>query len=291
MYSYGCAGTWLLSAILERCFDKPYCELLANELLGPLNISVTRRAAYDGADGSRICPALGEGLAIDGNDVLRFLAYRMSTGAENAVGLAPVLLGSESDITPLSAWSPLERGVRLGWKHYGAGWLGHNSVLPGAPTLLRVHARHRIGLLVTCTHHSPTSVATALLGKALPEYFSLQMPKLLTAAEAAQQDLSRYVGVYQNAATSIHVQLSEQNALRIQAFRRSEDPARRQPFSAARLRPARAEIFFAQPADPAFIPFVQFLSPLGQAFAYLWNGTALWPNVALEERTSLGALQ
>jgi hypothetical protein len=183
----------------------------------------------------------------------------------------------DSEVLALPGWSPRECGIRLGWKYYGSGWFGHNSVHPGAPALLRVHPRGRIAFVVACTHHSPTSVATAVLGRDLPEFVSLHMPKLLTAAESASKDVSQYVGVYQKASATIRVTGKTITSLELRVYRRRGRVTDTQPFVSVRLRPARDNIFFAQPSDSLLVPFVQFIEPAEGSFNYLWNGTTLWP--------------
>ncbi len=277
LYSYGRAGAWLLCAILERCYNKTYAQVLNDELLAPLGITIGVHGAYDTTEAARICGATGGGLAISGRDLLQFLQYQLSGLDRACLGRAdPNSLDSE--VIALPGWSPRECGIRLGWKHYGSGWFGHNSVHPGAPALLRVNPRHRLGFIVACTHHSPMSVATAVLGKDLPGFVSLHMPKLLTAAESAGKDASRYVGVYQKAATAIRVTGSAITSLELRAYKRSGGATDPSPFFTARLRPARENIFFTQPSDAQMIPFVQFVEPSEGSFEYLWNGTTLWPN-------------
>lgn len=279
LYSYGRTGAWLLCAILERCYDKPYTQVLCDELLTPLGISPGTH--QDEADTIRICGATGEGFAISGPDFLRFLQYQLSGLDCACFGRAdPDSLDEE--VVSLPGWSPRECGIRLGWKHYGSGWFGHNSVHPGAPTLLRVHPRHRLGLIVACTDHSPVSVATAVLGKEVPEFVSLRMPKLLSAEERASKDTSSYVGVYQNAATAMSISGATLSSLELRAYKRVGGETAPEPFFAAQLRPARDNIFFARPSDHQFLPFVQFVQPNEGSFRYLWNGTALRPRASQE---------
>jgi CubicO group peptidase (beta-lactamase class C family) len=281
LYSYGRVGAWLLCAILERCYDKPYTRVLRDELLTPLGLCIAPSGREEAAKEHRVCGATGEGFTLAGSDLLRFLQYQICGLNRTSLGRGnPGAL--ESEVFALPGWSPRECGTRLSWKHYGSGWFGHNSVHPGAPALLRVHPRHRIGFIVACTHHSPTSVATAVFGNDLPEFVSLHMPKLLTAAESSGKGVSQYLGLYQKAAAAIHITGTTITSLELRVHRRDGEATDTQPFITARLRPARDNIFFVQPADAQLVPFVQFVEPVEGSFNYLWNGTALWPAGASE---------
>jgi hypothetical protein len=275
-YSYGSGGTWVLCAILERTFGLPYTRLLRRHLCEPLGIELGALSSADTIAQARVCPALGENLALSSRDFVRFLQYHLAGGKPWCLGSAEVAKLTD-ELVALPGWSPLECGVRLSWKHFGSGWFGHNSILPGAPTLIRLHPRRGVGLLIACTQHAPMSVANAVLANALPDYPSIHMPKLLSAEEALGIDCSRFVGTYENASATFDVSGNSGSSLEVKVRRKQGDLPERDAFFTARLRPARDHIFFTQPADPRLVPFAQFVQPEDNSFAYLWNGTSLWP--------------
>ena len=273
--SYSDAGGWLLGSLLEQLYDRTYPQILRDELFAPLGIRDFRYE--DRASGAvDLCPALGRALCVSPADMQRFVDYHLTCGEPWSLGQ----LSASGTATALPGWSPLESGIRLGWKFFGSGWYGHNSVLEPTPALLRVNPAERTTLFLAATDHSPTAIATALFGKALPGIARLQMPKLLRAAEIAALDTDPFAGVYQNAGMRLEVSRAPDATLELRAYQRAGDGSETQPFLQSRLRPARDGIFFTQPAEPRRLPFVQFVAPAGGTCRFLWNGTALWPRVS-----------
>ncbi len=277
-YSYGPVGAWLMAAVLEKSLNCSFAQLLQDRLFSPLGISLRTSGIQDSPGADRPCPALGGGLAISTSDMLKFLQHHLTGADPWCFGRAnPAELTAQTLALP--GWSPLECGTRLGWKHYGLGWYGHNSVLPRAPALVRCHTDHRIAFVVAATEHSPASITGALFGPLLPQFVPLQMPKLLSEAQAACLDTTPYVGVYQNAAATLSIVRTDSGALQLRAYRFDGGATRPSPFLESRLRPARDHLFFLQPAEPRLLPFIQFVCPGSVSFQYLWNGTSVWPRI------------
>ncbi|HEX5421707.1 MAG TPA: serine hydrolase domain-containing protein, partial [Gammaproteobacteria bacterium] len=154
LYSYSNAGAWLIAAWLERTSGQTYGRLLHERILAPLRDTGARAEALDTRGG--LCPATGGALKVSLRTVLRFLA---------AHSPRDVLHGDRSGsrrVTPLPGWNALERGVYLGWKYHGEGWLGHQSVWPEISALVRVQAQAGLALVVAC-RSVPAAIAAAKL--------------------------------------------------------------------------------------------------------------------------------
>ena len=275
-YNYSHAGLWILGSLLEHCSDRNFVQILREVLSRELGVALmVMPSGSDSPDPMRVCPARGEAFGTTPADMLSFLRYQLA-------GSRSWCLGSTDperqvrEVVPIAGWSPFERGVRLGWKYYGAGWFGHNSEYRGTTSVIRVHPVHKIGFVVASTGASPTTVTAAVMGKALPDLLAIQMPKLLGEAEMLQRDLSAYIGRYSNAVLTLDVGRSAAT-LALRAYVGSEREGDVQPICTVRLVPARDDTFFPSPALPGFVPFVQFLRPGATAFEYLWNGNNILP--------------
>jgi len=167
LYSYGNAGAWLSAAVLERVGSRSYAVQLVETLLEPLGIEA-------GGSAESICPATGGELALDPSELLSLVA--------NAAFVAPDIwpddacAGDYGFAIPLPGWNPLERGIYLGWKYHGAGWLGHQSVWPRQSVLVRAHPRRQLALIVASSDHPAAVVAARVFGAYLPELFELRVP-------------------------------------------------------------------------------------------------------------------
>jgi hypothetical protein len=270
-YSYSNAGAWICAAILEHAYGARYVELLhRNALLGSHAWTDLDLAALS----SSCCPANGGRLTLFATDVLEFLRghFASSEGSPFAAE-SPAI---RDEIIALPGWSPLERGVRLGWKSTGDGWFGHSSVLPGAAAFVRIHPRNEIGLLIASRDHAPTVVAANVFGRALPEFSTLRVPKPLTEDEAARHNLERYVGVYRNAASTISVEMTSTGTLTIRVDDTREPLHSKRMFETS-LHPAHNNVFLSRPPEKSF-PFVQFLLEQSGRSSHLWNGQRIWKN-------------
>lgn len=273
VYSYSNAGSWLLSALLERLYERPYAQILRTELFDPLNISLQHHPTPLARPGELyVCPASGGTLALSVRDTLSFLKAILPGGVRalfDSTGAAP------SPAVPLPGWHSIEQGVQLGWKDYGSGWLGHTSEGLGTSALIRIHPARRIGVVVAADSHSPMAVASALLGKLLPGFVSLRMPKLLARQDVAQLAIAQYTGVYSDSRLSIDIAPGQSSPLQLQARHRRDAEVDAEPFFVSALQAAQNHIFFPVPADAVLCPFVQFVESRDGTFRYLWNGKNL----------------
>lgn len=265
LYNYGNAGAWLLAAILERCYGKPYAALLA-PWFGSIDPPADRRSPRAGA----ICPAGGGALTVSAHQLLTFLRRQIS-GADRDRHF------DEQAVIPLPGWNPIERGIRLGWKWYGCGWFGHNSVWPRAALMVRIQPRRGIAIAVAARDHPAGAIAARLFGALLPEFAGARLPKLLDGVDAAL-DPTCYTGVYGNRAMAVSVTAQGPSSLELSATSRRGGASAR-PIVRAALRRAQDDVFFTQPLDGERFPFVQFIAPRAGRFQYLWNGRCVWRRV------------
>lgn len=250
LYSYSNAGAIILAAALESLDGRRFDVLLRDDLLAPLGIDA-KQAAGPGASGSAgICAATGNGLALTVGGLLRFL---------EANAAASIFVDADRRAAPLPGWHPLERGVRLGWKCYAGGWLGHQSVWPDASLFLCARPSDRSAVVVASEGHHAAVVAARVLGRSMPELFAPRMPRRLSPSAAARLDPSRYSGSYVSAAERVVVEAGS-NGLVLES-----DGGR------ARLVPAAGEIFFLDPGARGR-SFVQFIRRARGGRRRLWDG-------------------
>lgn len=245
-YSYGNAGAWLLGMLLERVQGRSFATLVRDELLAPLRIE----GAWRDANAGGLCAALGTGLALTAEQLVRFALH------------AQQLDGLGASITPLPGWHPLERGIALGFKSAGGGWLGHQSVWPGASTFLRVHAQRRLALAVVAREQPAALVALGALGKHFAELFA---GRTRVPAEPRAQLLP---GRYEQAAHVVSIAATP-HGLRAEAWDRDERGAQRSERTSATLVRAGC-IWFARPAS-GLVPYLEAV-PGANGAAWLWNG-------------------
>jgi CubicO group peptidase (beta-lactamase class C family) len=248
-YSYGNAGAWLLAALLERAHRRTFASLVRDELLAPLGVDGSWLAANAGVT----CAALGTGLAVPATALVRFALH----AAQNDE------LGAR--ITPLPGWHPLERGIVLGFKTAGGGWLGHQSVWPGASTFLRVQPQRRVALAVVAHEQPAALVALGVLGKHFPELFA---GRTSVPAEPRAQLLP---GRYEQAAHVVAVTAAA-HGLRVEAWDRDERGVQCGQRTSAALVPAGG-IWFARPAT-GLAPYLEAV-PGADGAVWLWNGRVL----------------
>jgi hypothetical protein len=247
LYSYGNAGACLIAALLERLGCRPYAVQLVETLLEPLGLH-----AFDSA--GSICPAAGGELALDAGDLLDVVAEAAFAAPD--VWPDEKCAGDHGFATPLPGWNPLERGVYLGWKYHGAGWLGHHSVWPGNSVVLRAHPRRQLALIAASSDHPATVVAARVFGAYLPELFELKVPVRRNAS------LDPPTGTFVSAAWRVEIkEVGGGPELRALRLDRADE-------SSAALRAVLPGLWLTRPVLPAF-PHVELVE-LDRG--YLWNG-------------------
>jgi CubicO group peptidase (beta-lactamase class C family) len=257
-YSYGHVGAWLVGAMLERLHDRALGALVRDGLLTPLAIGGT----WSDARAAALCAASGAGLALTAEELVRVGLLALKNGG----------LHAPAAVTPLPGWHPLECGVCLGWKYAGAGWLGHQSVWPGASSYLRVQQRRGLALAVVASEQPATLIALGLFGAWFPELFE-QRTRLPPAGQPAD---NAGAGVYEQAARVVAVR-STPRGLCAEAWERDDRGVRRGTEVRALLVPTRG-VLFAQPASE-LLAYAQPVTGANGA-AWLWNGRWVLRRVA-----------
>lgn len=265
LYSYSHAGALIAAAVLETLEQRPFEALLRERLLAPLGIeplgTAPRRCGTppDPRSGPpSICPASGGALALTVGGLLTFLETSMPRADRPA--------------TPLPGWHPLERGVRLGWKCYAGGWLGHQSAWPGASLLVCARPRDGAALVVASEGHHAAVVAARALGDELPELFAPRLPKRLAPGAAAMLDPTPYRGRYASAAECVDVE-ADADGLVLASDR-----------GPVRLLPAADETFFFLERSARARVFVQFIARRRGRFRALWDGQRVLPRAGSQAR-------
>ncbi len=252
LYSYGNAGAWVIAALLERLASRPYAVQLAETLLEPLRLDPR------GLTGS-ICPATGGDLALGASDLLNLVAEAAFAAPD--VWPDDERAGDYGFAIPLPGWNPLERGIYLGWKCYGDGWLGHQSVWPGHSVLVRAHPRRRLALMAASTDQAAAVVAARIFGAYLPGLFELKVPPRANAVR------ERPVGAFSSAAWRVHIrEVRGESELCVRRSDSSDE------WSAV-LRVVAPGLWLTRPVLSVF-PHVELVE-LDRA--YLWNGRFVLP--------------
>jgi Beta-lactamase len=249
LYSYGNAGACLVAALLERLDSRRYAVQIEEALLEPIGLRAVGSAGL-------ICPATGRELALDANSLLTLVAE--STFAAPDAWPDDERAGDYGFATPLPGWNPLERGVYLGWKYHGAGWIGHQSQWPRESVLVRAHPRRRLVLVAAARDHAAAVVAARVFGAFLPELFDLRVP-------ARPSPSSRpLTGAFHSAAWRVAIhRAGEQHELRARRYDCFYE-------STATLRLAAPGLWLTRPLLNAF-PHVELVERDTDG-AYLWNG-------------------
>jgi hypothetical protein len=255
LYSYGNAGAWVIAAVLERLGARPYAVQLVEALLEPLSLGVV------GALGS-ICPATGDELALEPRDLLDLIA--LTAFAAPDIWPDEQRTGDYGFATPLPGWNPLERGVYLGWKYYGAGWLGHQSVWPRQSVLVRTHPRRQLALIVASSDQPAAVVAARIFGAYLPELFELRVPARPNATFGIP------TGKFSSCAWRVDIRPLD-GAAELRARRSATSDER-----SAILHAVTPGLWLTRPVQSVF-PHVELVE---LERAYLWNGRFVLPRMA-----------
>lgn len=260
LYSYSDFGSWMASAVVERLTGGAFLDALASRL----DVRAGARApiAADGARTQRpaVCASRGATLALSVRELIGFADRARAGGAAR---FPPA--DRDDAITPLPGWHVVERGVHLGWKSYGEGWFGHNSVLPGASLLVRIQPARETSLVVASRDHQAALVAARLFAGWLPEFAGLAVPGSLPGERAARVDPAGYCGRYGA-------------RRRLVVERRDGALAMCSGGSRAVLTPAGDDLFFTCPVLPGRPAYLQFLRREEHGFCYAWDGQQLHDN-------------
>ena len=265
--SYDNAGAMIAAAVVEYLSGQTFGQHLRETLLRNgvvIDTSADTGAAID------ICPASGAGLTFKARDLLAFAQLAMNkTFAVESQGVSP-------QITAHAGWQPTEEGVYLGWKSYGAGWFGHNSVEATAPLLIRVNPASRAAIVVATSGCNPNAILGKVFRHEYPELRRFSVPTLLGDEAIGALDLAQFEGKFSNARSIVSV--SKGTALRLVLRVEQTDAVTgelRQTLTSA-LRPAHNDVFLVETVSPSFYTFIQFLKDGSGRCQWLWNGGSVW---------------
>ena len=152
----------------------------------------------------------------------------------------------------------------LGVKMYADGWLGHQSIVPGASLLARVQpAERRIIVIASSTHHAGV-LAARLFGDTVPALGMVSLPKRAPCDARFATRHSRYCGRYVRGRDALVIEHAGGPGADGGALMLIDGDTR------APLVPAERDILLAERAAPRL--FVQPIQWDGERFRALWDG-------------------
>lgn len=264
LYSYSHLGALLLGAILEKRLGESYSEILNARLLARAGIALPSEASQRGHGEFSLSPSFEGELSLSATQMLRLFG-QCARGS---------LRWQTRTITELPGWSPVERGICLGWKAYGDDWFGHASDLREHLTIVKVQPDSGTVLLVSSADYAPSAIMSAVFADLLPRSHQLRLPRLLSAQERAALNFAPYLNEYGNAALTVSLSRADSEALTINVVHhpgRVDGGARDVATTAL---PARDNLFVCKGVAGDFAVF-QLLGPDGMGFRHLWNGKTI----------------
>ena len=223
---------------------------------------VTAAFAAVAATFAAVCSATGGSLKVSARDLVSFLHAEMERED---------FWPDDSDedaITPLPGWNPFERGVYRGWKFYGEGWFGHSSYAEdGSTAIVRICPARRIAILVASETHHAGVVAAKVLGKLLPGFSTLQIPRIVSDGSAKQIELGPYCGIFRNGDEVLSVRATADGQLELEASG-----------STVAFSAAENDMFVTRAPGMGGVKCVQFLKLAGGRHEYLWDGRRVFAN-------------
>jgi hypothetical protein len=253
--NYGNGGPWLISAVLERHFGKPYSQLLHERLTEPFGLYSTLRNRNELLP-SAICPSMGRQLRVTAAGMARFLHTKP--------------LRDVTSVTAYPGWGLFEQGIALGWKSMGGGWFGHNSIWP-VSSMIRVLPEKDVVIVLMSRKHRAGALSTRLFTSLLPETSRPPYPPALSPEELAALPLQRYVGRYGNANLDVRISIQDGQLCVTTRVASAGAPVDYQ----SPLR-ARKEHLFLQETPGAPFSFLQFLPAEDASPSYIWTGNTVW---------------
>ncbi len=267
--SYGDAGAWLSAWVLEYSSGRRFEELL-DQVLSSWS------SANESGVAAGICPALGGGLRIPMASLLAYLRSELSCGPSGLLADTEAA-ALESSLHPRSGWSALDQGLYLGWTYYGAGWLGHNSIVPHAPAMVRINPGRGLALLVSTDGTNPTMVAARLFSRMAPELFRINTPASGNAPRLPASALDACQGRYGIRRVSFEL-LREEHSMTISAYARVSGDGEG-PYARGVFVPGHRNVLIARAAHPLLPQFFQLIHPVSDGFRFLWDGKSAFPRL------------
>lgn len=272
-YTYGNLGYMILGAVLERVYGQPYEALLNARVMRPLGLSPVSPAPGFSA----LCPAGGRPMPVSARDLVCYAEHqnRARRGVVDA-DLHCDLARLRDLARPLPGWSPLDQGFALGWACGADGWFGQSGRGPGHETaVLKFNPRTDAAMVLLTRHPQAFAMSHHLLEKVLGvRGVRVDMPRLLSAPEAAALDLGACEGRFENGRMVLIVR-AQNGQLGCAGYERlpGGEADRVRFVGKRRLVPAADDSWLVDPPGMLQPQFLRFLrhGP-GTAVTHLWEG-------------------
>jgi hypothetical protein len=271
LYSFGNAGCWLATTLIERACGSPYTQLVIDRILRPAGIELDRRSA----ECLHWCPSMGGDVSLSLADWLRFLGWFLQ---HDQVCRHPELLQPVSPAPP--GWC-FERGSCAGWKSFGAGWLGQHTASDTQSVALRVHPEHKLAIVVDAdvgSTYAANIILARLFGRILPEFLDMKVPRLLATAPPAG-NMANCIGTYADTKSRIRVTAGDGASLTMEVFEDLAAWRNNAPQKRVALQPASQGAYIAEQL------IFQFVSHPDDGITHLWNGRHVFRRLSSDTPT------
>jgi hypothetical protein len=284
-FSYGTAGFILLGCIIEHLTNKPFGEVLHEQILARLSHGkcISQSVDYSRSD-IVICPSSGKGLSLSMIDLLAF-ADSFVDSAANALALPAALLAEILSLQQqLPGWSPIFSGCGLGWKNFANGWYGHNGIDAGQLMYLRINrtSNSAICLAAKSTRQNPAALPSLLFRTACPSlcFSTTRQPRIVN--EPLPFGYDAIVGIFGRGHMSFHIALQHERLL---VEIRTTTVGHTVIAHHCYLRAAEENIYFLEKPWQNIV-FLQLITD-EHANRYLWDHTQLWPELIARDSSGL----
>ena len=262
LYSFGNAGCWLAATMIERAYDAPYTQLVAERILNPAGIELDRRSA----ECVHWCPSMGGDVSLSLADWLRFLGWFLQ---HDGLRQHPEI---RQPVPPSPPGWCFERGACAGWKSFGSGWLGQHTASGTQTVALRVHPEEKVALVVDAdvgTGYAANIILARLFARVLPEFLNMKVPRLLPTAPP-NADMAHCIGTYADTKSRIRVIPGDQGSLIMEVFEDLAAWRNNAPHRRLVAQPATQGAYIAEQL------IFQFVSHPDNGITHLWNGRHLF---------------
>jgi CubicO group peptidase (beta-lactamase class C family) len=273
-FYYNKVGHWITAAVLERVYHVPYTSLVTEKILSPMDL-VNSGAHSD--DDANFCPATNQALHLSAKEILRFVLLHLCGDRANADLLEQRTRLRETFAHPLPKWPHIGKNICPAWFDYGEtyGQIGYGE---RTSNVVRFFPRKKTAIIVTAEHQRMAGLAMSVLFGDMLKDQTTSLPKLLSPQDCADIDFSLYTGTFENGKFSVTFDVTRNQALRAQVFRR--DVSGRiddEPHVTRYMRLANNQVFLPNQLEPHVIPMAEFFGPRSEnRFPFLRAGTRIF---------------
>lgn len=195
------ASHWLLAAVLERAFGCTYAQLLEEQLGDRFGVRVACRPSA--------CPFRGMGIAMSPKDVLKVAREHLISAAKSRHA-SPLSKLRTSYSVEAPRWMIEGEAIYPGWNRLQDDvYVAHGDSENGSITVLLQEQSGTVAVVYAKRPRQAPLVARRVFGCLWSRSLHERMPKVVPGGERSVQDLTRYTGVYANAAGQIFVDASD----------------------------------------------------------------------------------